>query len=638
MTQRVVGEHEVSLNGVRFAINGKVRSSIASSYAPSQRRFLTLEWRDPRGGMGTTRIGPEGPFNVCADTSWDIRHAGHLMTGGIIDESDPSINTAGGSGTTLVSEVANTLVSTAGNAEIYSFIDDSGWTNQSNDTTGVPVAIKNGNLGGQEYAIISWTTGYSYASAVNSWTNIDVSALGSRSCRFVEFWDEKMWGIGLMGELWYITSIAPSAAADLVTTATVKLDHGETVTSLFKARSRANNESFILYATTQKRLLAHDWGNAQFVEITDVPFDNSSPSSAQGHSVPYAVFQSKIYLAAGRNIIEYDPITLSSRHIGFNLPDGPPAGLDGRVMCMAANNTELFVGTQAILSGTDTAVVMAWDGIGWRRAWTDTNTLEIVHSIHLGRLSVTAMTAGEGGDVEYLWIGTTSKVHHVLINNSPALHSTIGSWVGADSSSTDNGFNQHLFPTFSDPDHKTVALRLKVQVAGASTSVGVKVFVSFDGAAQTQMTNPEFTTDTIFDATDDRIEAAGTVTFTFPSGEKDRSGTEFKDIQIALELSATTTTKALDIYSVVLEYIAMEEDRESFDFELDFTKGWGGKTPKQLRAAFQTAKAPGTMREFTFRDDDSDLRNEFVKVLGGSGDELTGHEERGTLSVRVEAI
>lgn len=634
MVARVVGDHEVSLNGVRFPINGKVRSSIASSYPPSQRRFSTLEWRDHRGGMGATRIGPEGPFTVCADTSWDIRRAGHLMIGGIIDESDPSLNTAGGSGVTLVSELADTLVTTAGNAEIYSFIDGSGWTNQSNDTTGVPVAIKNGNLAGVEYAIISWTTGYSYASAVNSWTNINTDSIAGKSCRAVEFWDNKLWGISLTGELWYVEAIAPSAPADFTQTARVQLDHGETVTGLFKARSRANNDAFILYATTQKRLLAHDWGNGRFTEITDIPFDNSSPSSAQGHSVPSAVFQGKICLAAGRNVIEYDPSNLTVRTIGLNLPDGAPAGLDGRVMCMTANNSELFVGTQAILSGTDTAVVMAWNGIGWRRAWTDTNTLEIVDSIHVGRLSTTNMSAGEGGDVEYLWIGTTSKVHHVLINNSPSLHSTIGSWVGADSSATDNGFNQHVFPTFSDPDHKTIALRLKVQVTGASTSVGVKVFVSFDGAAQIQMTNPEFTTDSIFDATDDRIEGDGTTTFTFPSGEKDRSGTEFKDIQIALELSATTTSKALDVYSVVLEYLAMEEDRESFDFELNFT----GSTAKTLRAAFQTAKASATLVELSYRDDAGDTRNYFVKIIGGAGDELTGHEERGSLAVRVETI
>ena len=237
MTTRVVGEHEVSLNGVRFPINGKVRSSIASSYAPSQRRFSTLEWRDPRAGMGTTRIGPEGPFTVCADTSWDIRHAGHLMTGGIIDESDPSLATGGGSGVTLLNELVETLVTTAG-VEIYSFVDDSGWTNRLVDTTGTPRSIKNGNLGGTEHCVIPFTTGYSHASVLATWANVDVSAITSHSVNFVEFWDDKMWGIsGATGQLWYTTTITPSADADLVDTARVFLNKGELVTGLFKARS-----------------------------------------------------------------------------------------------------------------------------------------------------------------------------------------------------------------------------------------------------------------------------------------------------------------------------------------------------------------------------------------------------------------
>lgn len=626
MTTRVVGTHEISLNEVRFPIVGKVRSSIASSYPPAQRRFSSIVWRDHGRGMGTNRVGPEGPFNTCWDTIWDIRNPGHLSPGGHINETNPSLSTGGGSGVSIVGELDGLLVSSSGTA-IYSFVfGGGGWTQRDSSVPAAPVDVKNLNLDGTEYLVYAFGNGgFTYADAIATWAD-NTGTLAEN----VEVWDDRIWSLALDGRLRRMRTINGAANSDKK--ARVFLSHGEVITGLFQARTKANNEAFILYATTSKRLLAHDLGYTRFVEITDVQLGDNNEVS---HERPTTVFKGKIYLASGRSITEYDPLIPSVRQVGFDMDDGLPAGLDGRITAMVSNATEMFVGTKAVKSGTDTAVVMGWDGRGWRRVWTDPDTTEVVDSLHVGRMPSTSMGATEGGDVEYLWIGTTSRVHHVLINNSQTRSANINGWISANVSG-EHPFRQHILPIFSDPEHKTIALRLKIQTAGHSSTVSTKVYVDFDQAGQTQMTNPEFTTNSTFSAGNNQIEGNGTTTFTFPSGQNNSAGTEFKDIQIAVEYSSSTTTKGLDIYSITLEYLAIEEDREAFEFTLDFNHG--PLSPQGMRAAFITAKKLVALPEFTFRDDDGNDRNVFVKIIGGEGDEETGLDERGQLAVRVETI
>lgn len=624
MTIRSIGDHEVFLNGNLFPIIGQVRS--ITSIPAELRTVQRVTWVDQRGGMGTHRIGPNGPFNVCWDTSWDVRFGpGHLITGGIIAETN---NMLSGSGVVLVGELDGELVATDASS-IKSLPTYGGaWSTRDASVPAAPVDIKNGNLGGTEYLVVAFGSGgFAYADAIAAWAdNTTTNAFN------IEFWDDRIWTLADDGRLRYIRTINGTAVST-DGEARIFLSHGEVITGLFKARAKSDNNAFILYATTSKKLLAHDSGNNKFIEITDVEIGNNNELS---HERPYAVFKGKIYLASGRAIIEYDPVNLTVDYIGFDQGDGLPAGVDGRITAMAASTTQLFVGTKAVLSGTDAAVVMAWDGRGWQRIYTDADSTEVVDSLHVARLPTTNVTSGVGGDVEYLWIGTTNRVITVLINNSQTRSLNIDGWQAAHSGA-DHAFKQHIFPIFSVPGFTTVALRLKVDLKGATSSNGVKVFVAFDQAAQTQMTNPEFTTDSTFDATNDRIEGDGVTTFTFPTGENDKSGKEFRDIQVALEISGANTGQKIDVYSVVLEYLPVDDDTQAWEFELDFTSEADAKPVEELRAAYVTARKAKTLVEATFRDDTGNTRNLFVKIMDAAGDEDTGYEEKGTVRVRVES-
>ena len=161
MTSRVVGIHEISLNGVRFPIVGKVRSSIANVYGTPP--VSRIEWVDQRGGQGLHRITDKNDpnqMNRCFDTSWDIRHAGHLTLGGRQTASTDN----GVSGIPLIGELDGQLVVAFGTA-INSWVSNA-WTSRGT-VGGTPTDIKNGNLGGTEYLVIAFGTGgYSYADAV----------------------------------------------------------------------------------------------------------------------------------------------------------------------------------------------------------------------------------------------------------------------------------------------------------------------------------------------------------------------------------------------------------------------------------------------------------------------------------------
>ena len=616
MTTRVVGTHEVSLNGVRLPIVGKVQSSIANVYGTPP--VSRIEWDDQTLGQGlhriTNRFDPT-QLRHCFDTVWYTRNPGHLTLGGV-----HGAHTASGiSGIPLLSELDGLLVGSFGTA-INSWTSDA-WTSRGT-VGGTPTDVKNGNLNGTEFLVFAFTTGYSYADAVATWADETVNVVK------LEFWDERMWGIDASGQLWYTFDINPTAVTN---DAQLLLSHGETVTGLI--RSRAPNGRHILYAVTNLGLYAHDLGNTKFVKVEAIRLTDNNPMI---HSKVAENFQDRLYLANGRGIKEYDAIAGTVRDMGFDMDDGLPPGRDGFVSCLEASSKELFAGTKEAKAGTDEAVIMAWDRRGWRRFFGDPNGTTIIESMHLANLPGSALPDSSGGDFEHLWQGTTSFVRHSLTNSSSTRPQNINTYRFSALGGLDD---KHLYPTFSVPADKIgIALRLRVEVTGVSSSLGVKVYVAFDGGSQTQMTNPEFTTDSTFDATNDRIEGNGTTTFRFPTGATNNAGTQFRDVQIVLEGVGTSGANTPDVLKVTLEFLEVEDVKKSWNFELDFTKRWGGKSKKQLRAAFVTALELKTLPEFTFRDDDGNARNDFVKIMGGGGAELTGHEEGGTLLVRAESI
>ncbi len=541
--------------------------------------------------------------NRCEETGMDIRHKGHLTQHGeVVTQS------AGTAADPLISQLGSLLVVAHGTA--VESLSSNTWTSR-HTLNATPTDVRNGSLGGTEFLVFCYTSGYAFSSSVATW-NVN----NSQNTLNIEFHNERFWGIDATGQLWYTFTMGSAEVND----AKLPLSHGEVVTGLIEAR--AHGEGFILYAVTSKGLWAHDIGNRKFVRMTGINLPNNT---VLGHERPAVVWQERIYLAAGRGIIEYDPVAATVRRMGFDLDDGLPAGQDGRISCLAASVNELLAGT-AQASSNDDPVIMAWDGRGWGKRRQESGG--DIESMHIGD------NLSSHGDDSHLYWGSANRVKRILLNVSGTRTGNIDGWLTNVATANTN----HVYPVFDagQEDVTKVLLKLKVEVADTASTRTVQVFFSINGGTVTQL-DQTYTNDSTFDAGDDDIDGDGITTFSFPSVATP-SGTEFRTLQISFRTLQTSvsSTAAVDILSVTIEYLKVLDQKLGFDFELDFTKPLGGRTPKQLRAAYATAQALKTLPELTYRDDDGGTRNYYVKVLGGQGDELTGHEERGSQLVRCE--
>lgn len=548
----------------------------------------------------------------CLTTFYDIRHKGHITVPG-----DLIITNTITDGIALVSELNGNIVSANG-TDVQSYTTDT-WTSRRT-LDAAPTDVMNGNLDGTEYLIFAIGTGYEYSSAVATWAQSTKDAVN------IAFWNERFWGIDATGQLWYTFTMGSAEVND----ARLYLSHNEVITGLFRARTP--DQEFILYVTTSRGLYAHDIGNRKFVQIEGIVLPDNNAAT---HERPAVTWRERIYLAAGRGIIEYDPVAATIRDVGFDQDDGMPITEDGVISCLAASTNELFAGTHRA-SSSDDSVIMAWDGRGWRVVFRQVPAL--IDSMHVSEKDVSSVTG------PHLWWGGTpvisQAVVRILLNVSSTLATNINSFVFRNFSGI-GVLNQHIYPHFDagQSDVIKVALRLKVEVEGASSTKAVVFFTDFDDSGTLTQLDDTNTDDSTFDAADDRIEGNGVTTFLFPN-KTNPTGTVFRSFQPAFSLiNPLSTNETPDVLSVSLEYFKVLDEKLGFTFELDFNNEHDGQSPEQLRASFAAARALPILLELTYRDDTGNSRNYYVKILPPTqGDEESGHEEGGTMIVRCEEI
>lgn len=594
-----------------------ITTSLVSVYPPKQiigdytkdshQNISVFTWNDQRGGMSVNRMNLD-QGDRSAFTQLDISHQGHITFYGA-----DAFLTGNTSGIPLINQLGTLLVSANG-TDVQSYSD--GWTSR-NTLAAAPTDVKNGNLAGTEFLVYAIGTGYEYSSAIATWASSAKDALN------LEFWHDRFWGIDATGQLWYTYTMGSAEVND----ARVLLQSGEVITGLFQGRSPT--QEFILYAVTSKRLLAHDIGNRRFLPIEDIVL---ADNNAFTHERPAVVWRQRIYLANGRGIIEYDPVTGTIRDIGFDLDDGLAVTFDGVISCMVAAPRELFVGTKPS-SSSDFAVIMKWDGRGWGIFNTDPNVTDPVESLH-----VASGIDGTGSEtLPNLFEGRATAIQHFNINNSSTRTANIDGWTYT----TVNTRDQHDYPVFDagQADVTKVLLRVKFDVQGVNASPGshVTVFVAFDGGSFTQLTDTH-TSDSTFSAANDNIEGEGTTTFHFPSVAAP-SGTAFRNLQVRFVLDNPTPTNASpDVLSVTLEYIKVLDAKLAFDFDLDLNAPYSDLSPQAARALLVTALETAILVELTFREDDTsgNPRNYFVNVKQISAIEETGNQETGRVHIRAE--
>ena len=644
MANSVVEQNEVFLNGVYYPITRPVRSTLASIYPAkvvigdtskdSQLRSSIIAWTDWRGGIGINRMEGGGEVNRAWYSTCQLRYKNHLVLPGLATEStspshsltDPAI----GAINTLSSEVYafwNGSVSESPKLFKYNNTNDSwGSALTQSATDQVTDSVVFTDAGGTTYLVFAHYdtngSGYTYSSNGSSWTTDTTDA------KFLTVWDERLWGISHVGQLWYATSIGTE-----VNDAVLPLPDGA-ITALFVARNAAGIP--IIYAATTEGLFAHNADNARFEE-TQMEFP-THPDNGKG-SVRW---RDSVYIPSGNGIYKYingnnaAVITV----VGPDRDDGLPSDKRGAIRMLAGTHNELLAGLDAqtapstiastsipyqwvshqgssvIADDSGYSLIAGYNEMGWEVKWQAGSSGKAIDSMHVS----------SAYDKYRVWWGHNDIVHFMDLPKDIINPSEVSEFAYALSAT-------HETPWFNagQSEIDKLALNLRIEAQGLSANETVKVEYATDYSESYTTAVGTLDSSTMG-------ASSGTYTYTFGSS----AGTVFRAIKFKLTLNrSTATTTGLekfetpDVVSLTLEWRKKIPAKWGHTVDVDLTNEYRGNVPKDLRAALISAIESTTLVEFTFRDDSGGTRNYYVDVTAAQGLEFTGHDERGSTTIQV---
>jgi len=411
MANAVVEQNEIFLNGVYYPTTRPVRSTLASIYPAkvvigdttkdSQLRSSIIAWADWRGGIGINRMEGAAEVNRAWYSTCQLRYKNHLVLPGLATEStSPShglTDATIGAINTLSDEVyAFWNGSTSESPKLFKY-------NNTNDSWGsaltqsatdqVTDSVVFTDAGGTTYLVFAHYdtngSGYTYSSDGSSWTT------DTTDTKFVAVWDERLWGISHVGQLWYATVVGTE-----VNDAVLPLPDGA-VTALFVARNAMGIP--IIYAATTQGLFAHNADNAMW-EATQMDFP-VHPDNGKGT----VRWRDSVYIPSGNGIYKYingnnaAVITI----VGPDRDDGLPSDKRGAIRNMAGTHNELLVGIDAsaapatiastsipyqwishqgstvIPPDTGYSSILGYNDMGWEVKWQSATSGKGFDSIHV---------------------------------------------------------------------------------------------------------------------------------------------------------------------------------------------------------------------------------------------------------------
>ena len=644
MAATVVDTNEISLNGVYYPISRPVRSTLASIYPAkvvigdttkdSNLRSSIIAWSDWRGGIGVNRIEGGGETSRAWYSTCQLRYKNHLVLPGLATESDtPSHGLTDayiGAINTLSDEVYafwNGSVSESPKLFKYNNTNDSWGSALSQSATDrVTDSVVFTDAGGTTYLVFAHYdtngSGYTYSSNGSSWTT------DTTDTKFVTVWDERLWGISHVGQLWYATAIGTE-----VNDAVLPLPDGS-VTALFVARNALGIP--IIYAATTQGLFAHNVDNAMW-EATQMTFP-VHPDNGAGT----ITWRDSVYIPSGNGIYKY--INGSNAAVitvmGPDRDDGLPSDKRGGIRSMAASHNELLVGLDATTAPStiaSTSISYQWkSNQGSSVIAPDTGYSSIVGYNDMGwEVKWQAATSGKGFDSIHVsdayskyrvWWGHNNIVHFMDLPKDIINPSEVSEFAYAL-----QGVHETPWFNAGQSEVDKLALNLRIEAQDLTSTEKIKVEYAIDYAES-------YTTAVgTLDSTE-MGASSGTYTYTFGSSV----GVAFRSIKFKLTLNRSTATstglekfETPDVVSLTLEYRKKISAKWGHTVAVDLTNEYKGNVPKDLRSNLISAIESNTLVEFTFRDDSGGTRNYYVDVIGAQGIEFTGHDERGSTTIQV---
>jgi len=515
----------------------------------------------------------------------------------------------------------------------------------STGATSVPVADASGLVAGElivvgsEHMTISSisTNTLTVTRASNSTTaatHVDGATVSvgwttdTTDTKFLTVWDERLWGISHVGQLWYAT-VAGTEANDAV----LPLPDGS-ITKLFVARNAMGIP--IIYASTTQGLFAHNADNAMW-EATQMDFP-VHPDNGKGT----VRWRDSVYVPSGNGIYKYingnnaAVITI----VGPDRDDGLPSDRRGAIRYMAGSHNELLIGIDAraapatiastsfpyqwishhgarvIEPTTGYSSILGYNEMGWEVKWQASTSGRGLDSMHVS----------DAYSKYRVWWGHKNTVHFMDLPKDIINPSEVGNFPYAFQGT-------HETPWFNAGQSEIDKLALNLRIEAQDLTSTEKITVEYATDYAESYTTAVATLDSSAMGA-----ASGTHTYTFGSS----AGTVFRAIKFKLTLDrSTATTTGLekfntpDVVSLTLEWRKKITAKWAHMVEVNLNGTYKGNEPKDLRSALVSAIESKTLVEFTFRDDSGGTRNYYVDVVAATGIEYTGYDERGTTQISV---
>ena len=610
MTNRVSVEREIFLNGERYPLggDGRVRTIVTSQYPQkivlgdvdkdSNPRTSLIVWDDWSGGVGVYSTDGKENLNRSHFSRADGRYKNHLTL--------PPLYTAGADSgvaglTTAINEFGLKLYVALGNGrDIRAYtVASNSWGSQLTTPAASAYESIAFTMGATDYIAFAYGTGYEYSTAPDSsWTD------DTTDVKSFAFWDDRLWGLDNTGQLWFSSVIGTE-----VNDAKIPLPDGYAHV-LFTGPDAQGEE--ILYVSTEVGLYAHDAANARFVK-TKVAFPRMASADANSVAVQgAATWNGDIYITAGKmTVYRYDPTRGVVMSVGLNKDAGfPISDIRGDIIKLLPTHTGLL----AFNAGASSEFRSVWEynGVGWHYLARDNGSAQGNHVSSIGGNYRLYHTFGDD-DIGY------TALQRGDVN--PELATPAISYEGT------NDIADHITPWFNAGQNEIdkTAIRVRIECSKMTSDETAKVEYALDYSSS-------------YESSTFTVTSNGVTTQTFPTiaNNNIEAGSNFRAIRFKITLNrGSTATRTPNVKSISLEWRRKIPAKYGFEFTLDRSENYGGKTPKEMKTDIITAIETSDQVEFTFVDDDGDTQNYYVDVTNMEDVEDTGHGEIGQTRIAV---
>lgn len=606
--ERVIDANEIWIGDFRYSMPNPVRRGLASQFPPkvifgdtdkdSNQRASAVIFSDFRGGLGEFLIDGTEDTNRFFRSHLGTRARGHLTLPELITTTtDPS---QAGTMTRMGQLGGDLFVAMGGGNDLFETEDGGSTWNDRANLGANAVDMINIVLGGTEYLVISETSQFEFTSNGTSF-----STNGKNVLYFTE-WDDRLWGIDAVGQLWYFTrGTLSTTETDAVNSALINL-RGDTVTALLTGWNGESPQRRIIYAATETGLWAHDNLNNRFVKSYDFPRKNGAGTWTKE-------FQGDIFIPAGEGIYIYTPgPTPTIDVMGPDRDEGLPANERGDIVQLEVAHNELI----ALINGSTNRQILGWNGTAWfHMALNTANDIDTIFVM-------------EDSNSYRLYYGDNARVRHITLHSevlNPEQISTINYQDG------DHVFETPWFDA-GQYDIEKLALRLRIEMNNP-TSNTIKFEYALDYSTAYESSS---ITTSVSGLVTGFFSASDSTTLHTSNRTKFREGVIFRAIRFRFTLDQSgVSTNTPDLRSFTLEYRKKIPPEYSFGVDLSIMDGYKGQSALDQRANLRAVIEQNLLTQVTYRDDDTNVRNYFCDITAFSGLEGSGRNEEGPVTLTL---